>query len=125
MRDDAVVYGVVVGTVQGADCGGNAQSNGDVAPDLAPQWVVLALLLTQEIVAGYLLILVSVSAEIGGQGGYSPSSFLTSSKTEEWFSPREARSLVVSTAVVPKATVAAVTAAVRKLRIVKNTFRKF
>lgn len=68
MRDDAVVYGVVVGTVQGADCGGNAQSNGDVAPDLAPQWAVLALLLTQEIVAGYLLILVSVSAELGGQG---------------------------------------------------------
>ena len=47
MRDEAVVYGVVVSTDQGADCGGDAQSNGAVAPDLAPARVVLALLLAQ------------------------------------------------------------------------------
>ena len=68
MRDEAVVYGVVVSTDQGADCGGDAQSNGAVAPDLAPARVVLVLLFAEEGVTGYLLILVSVSADLGGQG---------------------------------------------------------
>ena len=131
LRDDAVVNSVVVSADDCADNGGDAQCGSTLLPLGSPIRDVFGGLLAEHVLAGDLVVssydrlavlarspcaplLAQLGEGAGGQGGTGVLVGVEDSAE--------------ATAVPPKATVTAVaaaTAAVRKLRIVKNTFRKF
>ena len=132
LRDDAVVNSVVVSADDCADDGGDAQCGSTLLPIGSPLRDVFGDFGAPHVLAGNLvfrlndrlavltfgpctLLLAQLGEGAGGRRGVV-------------FSLVEEDSAAEATAVPPKATVTAVaaaTAAVRKLRMVKITFRKF
>ena len=131
LRDDAVVNSVVVSADDCADNGGDAQCGSTLLPVGSPLRDVFGGLLAEHVLAGDLVVWSYDRLAVLARSPCAPLLAQLGQGLEE--EDEVVFSLVVedsaeATAVPPKATVTAVaaaTAAVRKLRIVKITFRKF